>query len=338
MKKFAAILLAILVVFSFTGCAKQNGAALTGTIEADKTDVCSEISGKVTKMNFNEGDTLKNEDIVSTIDTESLEIQKKQAEAQIASVNYKYQDLKSGSRQEQLNAAKASINQINAQIDGQKNILNTLNDSQSKLQSSIDSTPDIAKKQELNQSMDELKVKIETSKSTIDSLNAQKDSAEAQYKLLQEGSTKNAVQSASSSVDQAQASLDLINLQIDKSSVKAQTNGVVIYKLANEGQFVNAGTPLYTTADMNNLWVKFYIPEKELGKIKLGQSIKLKLDDGSSKTYDGKITFISSEGEFTPKNVETKDEGSKVYFAFKVKITSGVSELKPGMMIDAVID
>lgn len=148
----------------------------------------------------------------------------------------------------------------------------------------------------------------------------------------------NSINSSESAVNEARSSLDMINLQIEKSNIKSPSDGTVIYKSVNVGQVVAAGTPILTIADLSSLWVKFYIPEKELDKITLGQKVKIISDSDKNSSNSGKITYISSQGEFTPKNVETKEDGSNVYYAFKVKIETGTEKLKPGMMVDVEIE
>lgn len=341
MKKVWILFLPILIlIFMLSGCSKKGSSELrlTGTIEADKFDITSEISGKLISVKFNEGDRVKANDIAAVLDTSSLEIQKKQAEASVNALNSKLLEMKAGPQKEQVEATKDNLNQISSQIRGQKKTLDVLLDSEAKIQNLYNSAKDPDKKQQLYSQLTEIESKVYGAEASIDTLNAQYDAADANLKLLIKGATTNSVNSASSSVDQAKASLDLINLQIAKSSIKSPKSGTVIYKLEDIGQVVTSGMPILTAEDLDNLWIKFYIPEKSLNKIKLGEEVRLISDISDGKTYTGKIIFISPEGEFTPKNVQTKEEGSKVYYAFKVKITSGINELKPGMMLDTVIE
>lgn len=344
MRKFKFSYLLILLLFSavlpFSGCSKMQDTSLkfTGTVESDRLDICSETSGTVREISFNEGDTVKAGDIVSTLDTSMLEIQKKQAEASVASLNAKLADIKASPQKEQVNAAKANLDQISANIEGQKKILDTLEDSLKDLENMYDTSQDPAKKQDLNQSLTELKTKVLSTQSMIDILGDQYDAANEQYKLLVGGPTQNSIDGAQAAVDQAKASLDMVNLQIEKAQIKSPIDGTVVYKLANLGQVVIPGAPILTISDLKNLWIKFYIPEKSLNKIKLKQKIKITSDAYPDKIFSGEIIFISSQGEFTPKNVETKEEGSKVYYAFKVKLETGLDELKPGMMVDTILE
>jgi HlyD family secretion protein len=100
---------------------------------------------------------------------------------------------------------------------------------------------------------------------------------------------------------------------------------------------IAAGTPVVTIADLENIWLKIYIPEPQLGRIKLGQAAEITTDSSRGKVYRGKVTYISSEAEFTPKNVQTQEERVKLVFAVKISLDNPNQELKPGMPADAKV-
>lgn len=339
-KIFIILILTVMIADTLSGCSakKPRSLKLTGTVEADSIDISSELSGKLTDIKFNEGDSIKKGDIAACMDTSSLMIQKKQSEEQVESLNSKLRDIKAGSRQEQINQAQADVEAIQANIDGQVKVLDELNGIKADMQKLYEETSDPSKKQEIKSQMDDTDIKILSEESSINVLDAQRDAAKEQYELLKKGNTANAIDSSAAAVEEARSSLDMINLQLEKSNIKSPSDGTVIYKAANVGQVVNPGTPILTIADLSILWVKFYIPEKELDRINLGQEVKVVSDSNNGNTCGGKITYISSEGEFTPKNVETKEDGSNVYYAFKVKLNGVSDKLKPGMMVDVEIE
>jgi HlyD family secretion protein len=92
-----------------------------------------------------------------------------------------------------------------------------------------------------------------------------------------------------------------------------------------------------TIADLGNIWLKIYVPEPQLGRVKLGQKAEIVTDSFRGKVYPGKVTFINSEAEFTPKNVQTQEERVKLVFAVKISVDNPNQELKPGMPADARI-
>lgn len=113
--------------------------------------------------------------------------------------------------------------------------------------------------------------------------------------------------------------------------------GVVLRKHVEPGETIAAGTAVVTLADLRNIWLKIYVPEPQLGHIKLGQTADITTDSYPGKRYRGAVTFISSEAEFTPKNVQTQEERVKLVFAVKVTVDNPEQELKPGMPADALV-
>jgi HlyD family secretion protein len=100
---------------------------------------------------------------------------------------------------------------------------------------------------------------------------------------------------------------------------------------------VQIGTPVFTVVDLNNLWVTAYINERDLGRVKLNQKAQVKTDTFPGKAYEGKVSFVSSQAEFTPKFIQTTEERVKLVYRIKVRVDNSSLELKPGMPADAYI-
>ena len=131
------------------------------------------------------------------------------------------------------------------------------------------------------------------------------------------------------------AALAAAEAQFGYTILRSPGTGVVLRKHVEPGEMIAAGTPAVTIADLNNIWVKIYIPEPQLGRIKLGQTAEIATDSYRGKVYRGKVTFINSEAEFTPKNVQTQEERVKLVFAVKIAVDNPNQELKPAMPADA---
>lgn len=150
--------------------------------------------------------------------------------------------------------------------------------------------------------------------------------------------------SAQSAYDVARAQLQLFRAALRTADVKlkdsviyAPLNGIVLRKNVEEGETVGAGTMIFTVGDLENPWVKVYVKEDRLGLVKLGQRAEVKTDTYPGKVYEGTVTTISSEAEFTPKNVQTREERVKLVFGVKVSVKNVNDELKPGMPVDVKI-
>jgi HlyD family secretion protein len=137
--------------------------------------------------------------------------------------------------------------------------------------------------------------------------------------------------------DQAKAALAIAEEEVKKSRLYSPFDGFVTVKDVEEGEYVQAGTPVITVADLDEVWVKTYVPETQLGRVYLGQKAEVISDTFPGKTYPGTVTFISPEAEFTPKNVQTKEERVKLVYRIKVTLRNPKQELKPGMPVDVIL-
>jgi len=137
--------------------------------------------------------------------------------------------------------------------------------------------------------------------------------------------------------DQARAQAAIAEEDLRKSRLYAPFDGFVTVKDVEEQEYVQAGTPVLTLAQLDEVWVKTYVPETQLGKVRLGQQAEVISDTFPDKRYPGLITFISPEAEFTPKNVQTKEERVKLVFRIKVTLENPDQELKPGMPVDVLL-
>ncbi len=148
---------------------------------------------------------------------------------------------------------------------------------------------------------------------------------------------KTAYDAANSQLRFSGATLKTSEVRLQDTLLQAPVSGVVLIKNVEEGETVGAGTPVFTIGDLENPWIKVYVKESKLGFVKLGQKAEVRTDSHPQKTYEGTVSYISSEAEFTPKNVQTQEERVKLVFGVKVKVKNENNELKPGMPADVKI-
>jgi HlyD family secretion protein len=141
----------------------------------------------------------------------------------------------------------------------------------------------------------------------------------------------------SAQAEQARALLRVAEDDLVRSRIYAPFDGFVTVKDVEEGEYVQPGTPVLTLAQLDQVWARTYVPETQLGKVRLGQKADVRSDSFPEKTYPGTVTFISPEAEFTPKNVQTTEERIKLVFRIKVTLDNPRQELKPGMPVDVVL-
>ena len=136
-------------------------------------------------------------------------------------------------------------------------------------------------------------------------------------------------------LQRARAQVSLIDAQIDDTVATSPVDGVVLVKAADIGEIVAPGATIVTIGDIDRPWLRGYVPETHLGRIKTGQAVRVTTDSYPDKVYDGKITFIASEAEFTPKQIQTEEERVKLVYRIKVEIENPNRELKLNMPADA---
>lgn len=140
-----------------------------------------------------------------------------------------------------------------------------------------------------------------------------------------------------SDVEQFKAQLELAETRLGFTDLASPLDGFVLVKSSLAGEVIQPGTPVFTAIDLHNIWVTAYINEKDLGKVKLNQEAYVITDTYPGKRYKGRVSFVSSEAEFTPKFIQTQEERVKLVYRIKVKVDNEKLELKPGMPADAYI-
>lgn len=138
-------------------------------------------------------------------------------------------------------------------------------------------------------------------------------------------------------VRQAEANLALARTRLAYATLRTPVSGVVLSKGVEPGEHVVPGTPVVSIANLSTVWLRAYINETDLGRVKLGEKVRVKTDTYPDKSYEGTVSYISSQAEFTPKSVQTPKERVKLVYRIKVDLQNPNQELKPGMPADAEV-
>jgi len=310
----------ITILLFLFACSDKNSSDYiegSGTIETTNIIISSRVSGNVIKIFHNEGDRIKKGDTLLIIDHDLLEIKLKQAEAGIKAAEAKLRLALTGARKEDKSFAKEKYNQakinfdlVKAKFERMKNLF----DEQA-----------ITKNQ-----FDEISAKFEIAKSQL-------NSAKQNLEKIQNISRPEEISQIRANYQNAKANLGLIKKQISDSYIVSPINGILVERFVELGESVNFGAAITKVSDLSNVKLVVYVNEENLGKVNLGQTAKIFTDTYKDKEYKGKVVFISPEAEFTPKNIQTKDERTKLVFAIKIEIPNSKYELKAGMPADAEI-
>ncbi len=278
----------------------------SGTFEADEVIVSSEVSGKLLSFTIKEGDVLKKDSLIATIDAVPVNLQQQQIEASMNALHQKTVDV-----QPQVKLLKDQIAVLQAQ-------LNNLHHEKQRIENLIKADAATGKQ------LDDINYQIEVVNKQI-AVNQQQIEVQ-----LNNVSTQN--RSILSEESPLQKQLAQLKDKQQRANVVNPVNGTVLTKYAMEGEITSAGKALYKVADLSSLILRAYITGTQLSEIKLGQQIKVYTDDGADKYKEtvGTITWISDKAEFTPKTIQTKDERANLVYAIKVLVKND-GYLKIGM-------
>ncbi|MBI4672803.1 MAG: efflux RND transporter periplasmic adaptor subunit [Chloroflexi bacterium] len=164
---------------------------------------------------------------------------------------------------------------------------------------------------------------------------AQVDNAQAVLNRLTP--TEETLAVAQAQVQQAQAALEVLNVHLAKTKIVAPSDGIISRRAANPGELATPGTALLTLSHLDPVELTVYVPETRLGAIQLGSKIPVQVDSFPDRAFEGTVIYISDQAEFTPRNVQTREERVNTVFAVKLQIPNSALELKPGMPADATL-
>jgi len=290
---------------------------VSGNIEATEYDVGFKIAGRIVSRFYEEGDWVEKGKVLAKLDDEDLRHRLDLAKATLVSAQARLSKLLAGSRPEELGQAEANLQQ--AQLDLRNKEI------QYERIKGLYERRVISK-----EAFDNSETSYKVARATL-------QIATENYQLVKEGPRKEDIEDARAQVEQARVSLKLAETQLGYAVLYSPIPGIVLVKSSEVGEVVNPGTSVLTVADINNVWLKAYIPETDLGKVKWGQEVIVTTDLRPKKEYTGKISFISSQAEFTPKQIQTEKERVTLVYRIKIDIPNPDRELKPGMPADGKI-
>lgn len=308
-----------LLYYLLTRNKEEEGSFIkvSGNIEATEVDVGFKVSGRIVSRFFEEGDWVDRGKVLAKLDDEDLRNRLEVARAALMSAQARLSKLLAGSRPEEIRQAEAELNQAKFDLENKE--------TQYERMKSL-----FEKRVVPKETSDNTEAAFKIAKATF-------QKATENYLLIKEGPRKEDIEDARAQVDQARASVKLNETQLSYTTLYSPISGVVLVKSGEIGEVVNPGTAILTMADIENVWLKTYIPETNLSEVKWGQEVMVTTDLRPKKKYKGRISFISSQAEFTPKQIQTEKERVTLVYRIKVDISNKDHELKPGMPADGQI-
>jgi len=289
------------------GCNRsKNEFDASGTFEADETIVSSEMPGKILSFNVEEGIHLQKDSIVGTVDATNIDLQQQQVEASIKALNEKTANV------------NPQVELLQNQLAVQQSQLDNLLHERTRIENLLKS--DAATPKQLDDINSQIDVVKKSMAVTQQQINVKKNDIATQNRSIL------------SEAEPLRKRIAQLEDQQQRANIVNPVSGTVITKYAEAGEITSSGKALYKIADLSELNLRAYVTGVQLPTIKLGQQVKVMIDQGEKKykEYSGTIIWISDKAEFTPKTIQTKEERANLVYAIKVKVKND-GFLKIGM-------
>lgn len=289
----------------------------SGNIEATNIIVSSQVSGKVIQILKDEGDKIIKGDTVIIIDPETYKLKLDEAIAARELAQAQFNLVKKGAREEDIKQAEESLRQAQVSFD--------LAEQDNQRMKNLYESKSITKKQ------------FDDAVANYDIALAKLNSAKENLQKVKNLSRPEEIKQSEANLNRTIANLNLYRKNLNDCFVTSPSSGFITKKFIEIGETAGMMSSLFQVADLSSVELVIYVSETELGKVKLGQIAEISVDTYPDKTYQGKVIYISPQAEFTPKNIQTQEERTKLVYAVKIKIDNPNFELKDGMPADATI-
>ena len=299
-------------------CGKRGDASrivASGHVEATQVRVSTKVAGRIESLGMAEGDRVRAGQELARIDGTDLRLALQQARAERDQAAAELHLRLAGARREDIAEAEA-------QRAGVATDLADANRDLERMQALLDKGSGTTKARDDAQARRDM---------TASKLTAAREA----LARLRAGSRVEEKEAARARVAASEARIAQLEQQLKDAVIASPVNGVVTEKVAERGELLQAGAPLGEVTDLADAWLTVYIQETDLGRIRIGQSAEVATDGGQKRT--GKVSFVASQAEFTPKNVQTRDERVKLVYKVKVALENGDGLFKPGMPAEATL-
>jgi HlyD family secretion protein len=293
--------------------ADSDRITLYGNVDIRQVQLGFRVSGRVARMDFDEGDSVKPGDLLAKLDAKPYEDEVAAVEAQAANLRATFDKLVAGPRAAEIAQARAQLEERMADFENAK--------------LAFDRAFKLRPGQTISESA------LDNARANRDTTQARVSSARQALQLLEEGSRKEDIAAAEASLEGAEANLSAAKTALEDTELKAPAAGVILSRLREPGAIIATSDIIYVLSLDRPVWVRSYIPEPMLGKIHPGMQVNVTSDSAPDRPYRGKIGFISPVAEFTPKSVETPELRTDLVYRLRIIIDEPDQGLRQGMPV-----
>jgi len=317
----AGVIVIGLILWSavFRGGGGDGFLFASGTVEATEARLGFLSTGRIEKIAVREGDAVNAGDELARLDRTETLARHRQAVAQVEAARAVLAELESGARTEEIAQARAARDAAAERAD--------------------DTRRDYERARQLFEGGAISRESFDKTKTAQDVTQSLFTQAAERLRQLEAGPRAEKIRAQRAMLAQAEANVSAVDAALSNMVVRAPFDGVITIRHGQPGEIVPAGSAVLTIVNLDDRWVRIFVPEYRIGAVHLGSPVLITTDTYDDKTYSGEVTFIASEAEFTPKTVQTTEERVRLVYAVKVRITGDESyDLKPGMPADVELD
>ena len=306
----------------------SNSLRVSGFVEATEVQLSSEVGGRVVELRVSEGDRVNAGDIIARLDTRDTELQLQRLRAERAAADAQVRLLRAGSRLQDIRQAEAQVRAAEADVTTVEAELRAAQLDLDRFEALLQANAGSRKQR------DDARARVDVARERQRSAAERVDAAREAVSRLRAGARPEEIDGARARVDAVDAQIAALQKSVGDATVTAPLAGVITQKLIDSGEVIARGTAIAVVTDLDHAWANLFVPEPMVPRIALGQAATVVTDAGGPG-LPGKVTFISPRAEFTPRNVQTAEERSKLVYRIKVTVDNRAGTLKQGMPVDA---
>lgn len=310
----------VVCTLTLAACGKEkedpNRLVASGHVEATDVRISTKVGGRLERFPVQEGDAVTAGQVLGRIETVDVELAIRQGRAERGTAEAELHLRLAGPAREEIAQAQANVKRAEADLAGTQKDLE-------RMQGLLDRGSGTTK------SRDDARTRRDVAAATV-------EGQREVVRRLKAGSRREEIDVSRSRVAAADAAIAQLEQKVRDATITSPLAGVVTEKLAQPGELLQAGSSLCVVTDLAHAWVTVYVPGPDLARLRTGQPATVVTDDG--QTRQGRINFIASQAEFTPKNVQTRDERVKLVYEVKIALDNRDGLFKPGMPAEARLD
>jgi HlyD family secretion protein len=325
------LLMAALAMLVASGCQEpepSDVARVSGHVEATEVRIAPEVGGRILELHVDEGDRVAPGDVVARLDTRDAELQIVRARAERAAADAQLRLLQAGARAEDVRQAEAQVDAVSADVAAAEAELTAAQTDLGRFESLLEANAGSVKQR------DDAGARVDVARERVRAGQERIRAAREVVSGLRAGARPQEIEAARARVAVIDAQIAVLEKALADALVISPVGGIVTQKLVDVGEIVAPRLPLIMVANLDAAWANLFVPEPMIPRVAIGQRATV-FHDAGGEGLPGTVTYVSPQAEFTPRNVQTQDERSRLVYRIKVSVDNSAGILKQGMPVDA---